>query len=95
MHGKNHFKFIMSVFKKILDVFMPSTSGHSYKTHKGLCQYSVREGKGKKVKQFRYRPRVAQRVPDFMTTAHDGGKVVSFTHQLPLSPVNTPGIHFC
>ena len=24
------------------------------------------------------------RFPDFMTTAHDGGKVVSLTHRLPL-----------
>jgi len=31
------------------------------------------------------------RFPDFMTTAQDGGKVVSLTHQLPLPP----GTHFC
>jgi len=30
-----------------------------------------------------------------MTTAQDGGKVVSLTHQLPLPPGNTPGTHFC
>jgi hypothetical protein len=35
------------------------------------------------------------RFPDFMTTAQDGGKVVSPTHRLPLPPRNTPGIHFC
>ena len=35
------------------------------------------------------------RFPDFMTTAKDGGKVVSLTHRPPLSPVNTPGTHFC
>jgi len=35
------------------------------------------------------------RFPDFMTTAQDGGKVVSLTHQLPLPPGNTPGTHFC
>ena len=29
------------------------------------------------------------RFPDFMTTAHDGGKVVSLTHQPPLPPRNT------
>ena len=33
--------------------------------------------------------------PDFMTTAQDGGKVVSLTHLLPLPPGNTPGTHFC
>jgi hypothetical protein len=35
------------------------------------------------------------RFPDFMTTAQDGGKVVSLTHQPPLPPENTPGTHFC
>jgi len=35
------------------------------------------------------------RFPDFVTTAQDGGKVVSLTHRPPLLPVNTPGTHFC
>ena len=35
------------------------------------------------------------RFPHFMTTAQDGGKVVSLTHQPPLLPRNTPGTHFC
>jgi hypothetical protein len=35
------------------------------------------------------------RFPDFMTTAQDGGKLVSLTHQPPLPPGNTPGTHFC
>ena len=30
-----------------------------------------------------------------MTTAQDGGKVVSLTHRPPLPPGNTPGTHFC
>jgi len=53
-----------------------------------------------KVKQSRYRPGVAQRVPgslrfpDFMTTAQDGGKFVSLTHRPPLPSGNTPGTHF-
>jgi len=34
------------------------------------------------------------RFPDFMTTAHDGGKVVSLTHRPPLPPENAPGTHF-
>jgi hypothetical protein len=33
--------------------------------------------------------------PDFMTTAHDGGKFASLTHRPPLPPGNTPGIYFC
>ena len=35
------------------------------------------------------------RFPDFVTTAQDGGKVVSLTHRPPLLPGNTPGTHFC
>jgi len=35
------------------------------------------------------------RFPDFMTTAQDGGKVVSLTHRPPLTPGNTSGTHFC
>jgi hypothetical protein len=35
------------------------------------------------------------RCPDFMTTAQDGGKVVSLTHLPSLPPGNTPGTHFC
>jgi len=33
--------------------------------------------------------------PDYMTTAQDGGKVVSPTHLPPLPPGNVPGTHFC
>jgi len=35
------------------------------------------------------------RFPDFMTTAQDGGKVVSLNHRPPLPPENAPGTHFC
>jgi hypothetical protein len=35
------------------------------------------------------------RFPDLMTTAQDGGKVVSLTHRPPLLLGNTPGTHFC
>jgi hypothetical protein len=35
------------------------------------------------------------RFPHFMTTAQDGGKVVSLTYRPPLPPGNTPGTHFC
>jgi hypothetical protein len=35
------------------------------------------------------------RFSDFMTTAQDGGKVVSLTHRPPLPPGNVPGTHFC
>ena len=35
------------------------------------------------------------RLPDFKTTAHEGGKVVSRTHRTPLHPTNIPDTHFC
>jgi len=33
--------------------------------------------------------------PDFMTTAQDGGKIVSHTYRPPLPPGNTLDTHFC
>ena len=35
------------------------------------------------------------RLPDFMTTTQDGGKVVSPMHRPPLPPGNALGTHFC
>ena len=35
------------------------------------------------------------RFPDFMTTAQDGGKIVSLMHRPPLPPGNASGTHFC
>ena len=35
------------------------------------------------------------RLPDFMTTAQDGGKVVSPKQRSHLPPGNAPGTHFC
>jgi len=35
------------------------------------------------------------RFPDLVTTAQDGGNVVSLTHRPPLTSGNTPGTHFC
>jgi len=33
--------------------------------------------------------------PDYVKTSQDGGKVVSLTPRLLLTPENTPGTHFC
>jgi len=35
------------------------------------------------------------RFPDFITTAQDGGKVISLTNRSSLPPGNAPGTHFC
>jgi len=35
------------------------------------------------------------RFQDFMTVAHDSGKVVILMHLPPLPPGNAPGTHFC
>jgi hypothetical protein len=41
-------------------------------------------------------PEVSRKLkfPDFMTTAQDGGKVVTLTHRPPLPPENIPDTHF-
>jgi len=35
------------------------------------------------------------RLPDYVTMANNGGKVVSLTHRPFLPPGNSPGTHFC
>ena len=35
------------------------------------------------------------RFPDFVTTAQDGGKVVSLTYRSSLPAGNAPGTHLC
>jgi len=68
----------------------------------GLCFIKIVNEKGKgKGKAFPLQswsgPEGSRklRFPDFMTTAQDGGKVVSLTHRPPLPQGNTPGSHFC
>ena len=59
---------------------------------------SIGKGKGKAVSlQAWSSPEGSRklRFPDFMTTAQDGGKVVSLMHRPPLPPGNTPGTYFC
>ena len=40
-------------------------------------------------------PEGSRKFADFVTTAQDGGKIVSLTHRPPLPPGNIPGTHFC
>ena len=64
----------------------------------GPIEQSVSEcGKGKTVSlQARSGPEGSRklRFPDFVTTARDGGNVVSLKHRPHLPPGNTPGTHF-
>ena len=67
---------------------------------RGLCDGPVPrpEGKGKaNPLQAWSGPEGSRklRFPDYMTTAQNGGKVVSLTHRPPLPPGNAPGTHFC
>ena len=60
--------------------------------------YKLENVKGKAVAlQVRSSPEGSRklRLPDFMTTAQDGGKVVSLTHRPPSFQGNTSGNHFC
>jgi len=62
-----------------------------------ICS-EVKKGKGKAVPlQAWSRPESSRklRFPDYMTTAHDGDKVISPTHRPPLPPGNAPGTHLC
>jgi hypothetical protein len=55
----------------------------------GMVQYRRGKGKGKAVPLQAWSGPEGSRklkVPDFMKTAQDGGKVVSLTHRLPLPP---------
>ena len=71
---------------------------HVKRPHVTLKCTNSGKGKGKAaLLQARRDPQGSRklRFPDFVTTAQDGGKVVSLTHRPPLHPGNTPGTHFC
>jgi hypothetical protein len=63
-----------------------------------LLNYRIQKGKGKAVPlQAWSGPEGSRklRFPEFMTTAQDGGKVVSLKHRPPLPSGKTPGTDFC
>ena len=69
-----------------------------FATSQRMCHTVLSTYKGKAVPLQAWRgPEGSRklRFPDYMTTAQDGGKVVSPTHRPPLPPANAPGIHFC
>jgi hypothetical protein len=70
-----------------------------YRYIRHICtEVHYSKGKGKAVPlQAWSGPEVSRelRFPDFITTAQNGGKVVSLMHRPPLPPGNTLGTHFC
>jgi hypothetical protein len=71
---------------------------YQYNTLRPCIDINRTEGKGKAVPlQALSGPEGSRklRVPDYMTTAQDGGKFVSLMHRPPLPPGNAPGCHFC
>jgi len=70
---------------------------HKYYSPADMHRFLVFKGKGKEILlQAWSGPEGSRklRFPDLMTTAQDGGKVVSLTHRPPLPPGNAPGTHF-
>ena len=64
----------------------------------GMTNHRGKKSKGKAVPlQARSGPEGSTKLrsADYMTTAQDGGKVVSIRNRPPLPPGNTPGTHFC
>ena len=62
-----------------------------------MLSFPIKKGKGKSLPlQAWSGPEGSRklRFPDFMTTAQEGGMVVSHTHRPHLPPGNPPGTHF-
>ena len=67
------------------------------KTLVDVAAYVILKGKGKAVPLQAWGGLEGSRklrFPDYVTTAQDGGKVVSLTHHPTLPPENAPGTHF-
>ena len=88
-----------SISKVILICYVATINViHLLRHKKRLTSVILRLNKGKTVPSQAWSgPEGSRKLgfPDFMTTAQNGGKVVSLTHRPPLPPGNTPGTHFC
>jgi len=85
-------KFVYGSLKKNVITLLTSRQ----QMHTIMSRNIVSRGKGKTVPlQAWSGPEYSRKIkfPDFMTTAQDGGKVVSFTHRPPLPPGSTPCTH--
>jgi len=88
-NSERDFVFYNAGFMDIISCYLMQTE---------IVRYKKISGKGKSIPlQAWTGPEGSRnlRFPGFVTTAQDGGRVVSLTHRPPLPPGNTPGIHFC
>ena len=84
---------IINIHSSYFQTRLRKAAKGTFSTIRGKCK-----GKGKAVSlQAWTGPEGSSklRFPDFITTAQDGGKVVSLTHRPHLPPGNAPGTHFC
>jgi hypothetical protein len=97
---------VMCLYSLRLCPAMPPSSKHKIPTFFHIYSVDLAceiislkgKGKGKAVLLQAWRGSEGSRKlrsPYFVTTAHEGGKVVSLTHWPPLPPRNTPGTHLC
>jgi len=95
---RGYIKSVLRYELLIFDTYHPDTLYLSKQGCWNVTEMSKGKGKGKSVPLQAWNgPEVSRtlRIPDFMTKAQDGGKVVSLTHRPPLPPGNAPGTHFC
>ena len=91
-------KVTTSVWRRWTASVRSSVALHASEWQVSTVIHVVKQSKGKSVPlQAWSGPEGSRklRFQDFMTTAQDGGKVVSLTHRPPLPSGNTPGTHFC
>jgi hypothetical protein len=98
--GRSFIKFCLRIFRKYVEtiqVWLKYDKNNGYFTWRPVyCTFEIIKAKAVPLQAWSG-PEGSRklRFPDFMTTAQDGGKVVSLTHRPPLPPGNTPGTHFC
>ena len=82
---------------RILNLVFYTFLSRTHFTYHLSLDFKIQKGKGKTVPLQAWRePEGSRRftLPDFMTTAQDGGKVDSLTNRPPLRPGNVPGAYF-
>ena len=83
----------MASFYKVLKMCVPYNEGNVL-SEEGINPIESVKDKAVPLQDWTG-PEVSRklRFPNYMTTAQDGGRVVSLAHRPPLPPGNTPGSH--